>query len=69
VGKFVDTRGKITALTDQFYVSPYLLRPLRRLEEVEREAALKKDRGKKRAASAAKDAEEPRGRRASGTEK
>jgi len=34
----VENRGKLIPLADQLYVSPYLLRPLRRLEEVEGEA-------------------------------
>ena len=34
----MENRGKLIPLADQLYVSPYLLRPLRRLEEVEGEA-------------------------------
>ena len=34
----MENRGKLIPLADQLYVSPYLLRPLRRLEEVEDEA-------------------------------
>lgn len=38
MGNSVDNRGKVIPLADQLYVSPYLLRPLRRLEEVEGDA-------------------------------
>ena len=38
MSKSVENRGKLIPLVDQLYVSPYLLRPLRRLEEVEGEA-------------------------------
>lgn len=55
VGNFVDSRGKIPPLTDQLYVSPYLLRPLRRLEEVEQEAARVKGGAKRPPASANDD--------------
>ncbi|MGQ0675378.1 MAG: hypothetical protein ACT4N4_04745 [Rhodospirillales bacterium] len=34
--------AKILVLNDQAYVSPYLMRPLRRLEEVERDQAARK---------------------------
>jgi hypothetical protein len=61
VGKFVDTRGKIATLSDQLYVSPYLLRPLRRLEEVERQVALDKAARRKRAASGGKEPDPARG--------
>ncbi len=34
----MENRGKLIPLADRLYVSPYLLRPLRRLEEVEGDA-------------------------------
>jgi hypothetical protein len=64
----VDTRGKIPALADRLYVSPYLLRPLRRLEEVEKEAARAKSDGKRSTPSASNDDRAP-GRAPAGTEK
>lgn len=67
MGKSVDTRGKIAARADQFYVSPYLLRPLRRLEDVEREAALKKkEQARTRAAPPAADRDPAAGRERAG---
>jgi len=44
----VENRGKSVPLADHLYVSPYLLRPLRRLEEVEDEA---KQRAKRKVRS------------------
>lgn len=55
MGNSVDSRGKIVALQDRLYVSPYLLRPLRRLEDVEREAARAKAAAKPRPAPSAND--------------
>ena len=64
----MDIRGKIITLADQLYVSPYLLRPLRRLEEVEQEAARAKSAERRPAASANNDDRAP-DRTTTGTEK
>lgn len=64
----MENRGKLIPLADQLYVSPYLLRPLRRLEEVEGEAK-RRVSGPGRQAKPANDTRGSQPERSHGAEK